>query len=43
MKTIGLSIYVYGFSADYHIIDVSEIVDIHKNLMKQHNIINCSH
>ena len=40
-KKTGLNIYVYGFSADYHTIDVSEIVDIHKYLMKQHNI-NCS-
>ena len=29
---------VYDFSVDYIIIDVSNIIDIHKYLMKKHDI-----
>ena len=34
MKKIRLDGYVYDFSVDYNTIDVSDIVDIHKYLMK---------
>ena len=30
----------YDFSVDYNTIDTSNIIDIHKYLMKKHNIIN---
>ena len=43
MEKTGLNVYVYGFSTNYYTIDVSDIVDIHKYFMKQHNIINCLH
>ena len=39
----GLSAYVYSFSVDYYILDVSDIVDIHIYLMKQQSITNCLH
>ena len=29
---------VYDFSVDYIIIDISNIIDIHKYLMKKHDI-----
>ena len=35
----GLNGYVCGFSADYSTIDISDIVDIHKYLMKKHEMI----
>ena len=38
MKKIGLNGYVYDFSVDYNIIDTSNIIDIHKYLMKKHYI-----
>ena len=38
MKKAGLNEYVYEFSVDYNIIDTSNIVEIHKYLMKKHDI-----
>ena len=37
-KKTGLNGYVYKFSIDYDIIDTSNIIDIHKYLMKKHDI-----
>ena len=37
-KKTGLNIYVYELSVDYNIIDTSNINDIHKYLMKKHDI-----
>ena len=39
MKKTGLSGYVYGFSADYNTVTVDDIKDIHKYLLKKHNIV----
>ena len=41
MKNAGLYGYVYGFSADQDSIDVDNILDIHKYLMKNHDIMQC--
>ena len=38
MRKTGLNGYVNEFAVDYNTIDVNEIVDIHKYLMKKHNI-----
>ena len=38
MKKTGLKSYVYDFSVDYNIIDNSNNINIHKYLMKNHNI-----
>ena len=38
MKKAGLNGYVYEFSVDYDIIDTSNIINIHKYLMKKHDI-----
>ena len=38
MKKTGLNIYVYGFSVDYNIIDTSNIINIHKYLMKNYDV-----
>ena len=38
MKNIGLYKYVYDFLVDYDSIDVNDILDIHKYLMKKHDI-----
>ena len=37
MKKTGLYGYVYDFSVDCDSIDVADILDIHKYLMKKHN------
>ena len=37
MKNTGLNGYVYDFSVDYAIA-FNDILDIHKNLMKKHDI-----
>ena len=37
-KKTGLNGYVYEFSVDYNIIDTSNIINIHKYLMKKHDI-----
>ena len=34
-KKTGFNGYVYNFSVDYDVIDVNDIVDIHKYLMKK--------
>ena len=35
MKQTGLQVYVYDFSVDYDAIEVSDILDIHKYMMKK--------
>ena len=37
MKQKGFKVYVYDFSVDYDAIDIDDIVDIHKYLMKKNN------
>ena len=39
MKKVGLIGYVFDFSADYDAIAVDDILDIHKYLMKNNNMI----
>ena len=39
MKKTGLKGYVYDFSVDYDAIAVSDILDIHKYLMKKNDIV----
>ena len=39
MKKTGLYRYVYDFSVDYDTIAVDDILEIHKYLMKNNNII----
>ena len=39
MKDTRLNGYVYDFSVDYNATDVDDIKDIHKYLMKKHNIV----
>ena len=38
MKKTGLNAYFNDFSVDYNAIAVDDILDIHKNLMKKHDI-----
>ena len=38
MSKTGLNGYVYDFSVDYRAFDTSNIIDIHKYLMKKHDI-----
>ena len=38
MKKTGLNAHVYGFSVDYDVIAVNDILDIHKYLLKNNNI-----
>ena len=38
MQKTGLNGYVYDFSVDYDAIAVDDILDIHKYLMKKHDI-----
>ena len=38
MKNAGLNGYVYDFCVDYNVIAADDILDIHKYLMKKHNI-----
>lgn len=38
-KKNGLNGYVCNFSVDYDTIDISDIIDIHKYLMKKHNFV----
>ena len=40
MKKAGLTGYVYNFSADYNIVTLDDIKDIHKYLMKKNNSLN---
>ena len=39
MKITGLNGYVYDFSVDYDAIEVDDILEIHKYLMKKNDII----
>ena len=39
MKKAGLKGYVYDFSVDYNVIVISDILDIHKCLMKENEIV----
>ena len=39
MKNTELNGYVYDFSVDYDAISVTDILDIHKYLMKKNNMI----
>ena len=39
MKKTGLTGYVYDFSADYDVIAVDDVKDIHNYLMKKNNMI----
>ena len=39
LRKTGLNGYVYDFSADYDAITVDDILDIHKYLMKENNMI----
>ena len=39
MKKTGLTGYVYGFSADYDVIAVDDVKDIHNYLMKKNNML----
>ena len=39
MKKTGFNGYIYDFSADYNAIAVSDILDIHKYLMKKNGIV----
>ena len=38
MRKTRLNGYVYDFSVNYNTIDISNIIDIHKYLMKKHDI-----
>ena len=39
MKKTGFNGYIYDFSVDYDTIEVSDILDIHKYLMKKNEVI----
>ena len=39
MKKTGFNAYVYDFSVDYNVIDVDDIKNIHKYLMKKNDIL----
>ena len=39
MKKTGFNSYIYDFSVDYNSIDVNDIKNIHKYLMKKNNIV----
>ena len=39
MRKIGFNHYIYDFSTDYNAIVVSDILDIHKYLMKKNGIV----
>ena len=39
MKKTGLNGYIYDFSTDYNAIAVSDILDIHKYVMKKNGIV----
>ena len=41
IKNTKLNGYVYDFSVDYNIIDTSNINNIHKYLIKKHDIKKC--
>ena len=37
MKKTGLCRYVYDFLVDYDKVEINDILDIHKSLMKKHD------
>ena len=37
MSATGLNSYVYDFSVDYNVIETSDVLNIHKYLMKKNN------
>ena len=37
MTNTGLNSHIYDFSSDFNIFDTSNIIDIHKSLMKKHD------
>ena len=39
MKQTGFNGYVYNFSVDYDAIDVNDVKDIHKYLMKKNDVV----
>ena len=39
MKKTGFNGYIYDFSADYNAIVITDILDIHKYLMKKNGIV----
>ena len=39
MKQTGFNGYVYDFSVDYDAIDVNDVKDIHKYLMKKNDVV----
>ena len=39
MKKTGFNGYVYNFSVDYDAIEVDDVLEIHKYLMKKNNLI----
>ena len=39
MNKTGFNGYIYDFSVDYHAINVNDIKDIHKYLMKENGIV----
>ena len=39
MKKTGFNGYIYDFSTDYNAINESDILDIHKYLMKKNNMV----
>ena len=41
MKNTGLNGYIYDFSVDYDAIAVDDILDIHKYLIKRHDMKQC--
>ena len=41
MKKTGLNGYDYKFSVDYNIINTNNIINIHKYLMKTHDVKQC--
>ena len=41
MKKTRLNGHVYNFSVDYNTIDITDIINIHKYLMKKHDIKKC--
>ena len=38
MKITGLNDYMYIFSADYDVIDIKDIINIHKYIIKKYEI-----
>ena len=42
MKKTGLNGYVYDFSTDYKTVDLRDLVDIHKYLVRKNYIKYCS-